>query len=322
MATMPAQFLSCDWGTSSFRLRLVSTATNDTLAEVQAPTGARELYERGQLSGAPRFGLFAEVASEHIRQIGLRHNLKGQPLIISGMASSTIGWKELPYARVPFTLDARGLVVEELRWEAPDGLGPTYIVSGVASQSDMMRGEECQAIGIMAQPEFERFRERCLLILPGTHSKHISIQYGRVNGFQTFMTGELFDVLTNHSVLKATTDRAASIPVYAAEFKAGIACGREDGLAASLFRIRTRVVLERADPAGNTAYLSGILVGAELQNVDRDPTMPIIVAANEQLAAIYSMAIPKDRNAVFVKSIDRATVTAHRLILSRLYDEL
>lgn len=319
---MPAQFLSCDWGTSSFRLRLVSTVTNDTLAEVQAATGARELYERGQLSGTTRFGLFAEVASEHIRQIGLRHNLKGQPLIISGMASSTIGWKELPYASVPFALDGRGLIVEELQWEAPDGLGLTYIVSGVASRSDMMRGEECQIIGVMAQPEFERFRDGCLVILPGTHSKHIVIQDGRVESFQTFMTGELFDVLTNHSVLKATVDRTASIPAHAAEFKAGMHCAREQGLAAALFLARTRVVLEKATAARNTAFLSGVLVGAELQNLDRDPTMPLIVAANEQLTAIYSMAIPKERNAVFVKSIDRATVTAHRLILSRLYDEL
>jgi 2-dehydro-3-deoxygalactonokinase len=319
---MPAQFLSCDWGTSSFRLRLVSAATNDTLAEVQAPTGARELYERGQSTSAPRFGLFAEVASEHIRKIALRHNLKGQPLIISGMASSTIGWKELPYARVPFTLDASGLVVEELQWDAPDGLGPTYIVSGAATPCDMMRGEECQAIGIMAQPELQRFREQCLLILPGTHSKHIFIQYGRVVAFQTYMTGELFDTLTNHSVLKATTDRTASIPAFGAEFKAGVHCAREDGMAASLFRVRSRGVLDKNNPAANTAYLSGILIGAELQHIGKEPAPPIIVAANEQLITLYSMAIPKERNATFTNTIDRATTTAHRLILSRLYNEL
>jgi len=166
---MPAQFLSCDWGTSSFRLRLVSTTTNEILVESEAPTGARQLYERGESSGAPRFGLFAQVAAEHIEKIALRRRLSGQPLIISGMASSTIGWKELPYAAMPFPLDASGLVVEELTWDAPEGLGPTYIVSGVASATDVIRGEECQAIGLLGQPEFQEFRESSLLILPGTH---------------------------------------------------------------------------------------------------------------------------------------------------------
>jgi 2-dehydro-3-deoxygalactonokinase len=319
---MPAQFLSCDWGTSSFRLRLVSTATNDTLAEVEAPTGARDLYERGQLSGASRFGLFAEIAAQHIAKIGLRHNLKGQPLIISGMASSTIGWKELPYAAVPFPLDGHGLLVEELNWQAPEGLGPTFIVSGVASATDMMRGEECQAIGLMALPEFRPFRESSLLILPGTHSKHLYIRAGIVHTFQTFMTGELFEALSHHTVLKATVDPSIPTHVYAAEFKAGVDAVRDDGLAASLFKVRTRGVLNHANPAANAAFLSGLLIGAELEALNPNPKIPIIVAANVQLTSIYSLVMPYHRNAVFTDAIDRATITAHRLILSRLYDEL
>jgi 2-dehydro-3-deoxygalactonokinase len=320
--SMPAQFLSCDWGTSSFRLRWVSTTTNEILAQIEAPTGAREIYERGQSTGAPRFGLFAQVATEHIEKIALRHHLSGQPLIISGMASSTIGWKELQYATMPFALDASSLVVDELTWEAPDGLGPTYIVSGVASATDIIRGEECQAIGLLAQPEFQKFRERSLLILPGTHSKHMFIESGRVHTSQTFMTGELFETLASHTVLKATVDQSASIAAHAADFKAGLNYVRDNGLAASLFRVRTRGVIDRADATANAAFLSGILIGAELQSLDRNPTLPIIVAANEQLTSIYSLAVPKHRNAVFTNAIDRATVTAHRLILSRLFNQL
>lgn len=319
---MPAQFLSCDWGTSSFRLRLVSTATNETLAEIEGPHGARQLYERSVTSGAPRFGCFAEVAVQTIEKIGLRHRLNGQPFVISGMASSTIGWKELPYATVPFPLDATGLVVEELSWDAPEGVGPTYIVSGVAGAADMMRGEECQAIGVMAAPEYQSFRERSLLILPGTHSKHLFIESGRVHTFQTFMTGELFDTLTHHSVLKATVDTSSSVHVYAAEFRAGLNHVRDNGLAASLFRVRTRGVLDHANPGANAAFLSGLLIGAELESLNRYPTLPIIIAANEQLTSVYGLAIPKHRNATFTNAIDRATVTAHRLILSRLFNEL
>jgi 2-dehydro-3-deoxygalactonokinase len=322
MPTMPDKFLSCDWGTSSFRLRLVSTATNEALAEIEAPFGARELFERSQLTGAPRFGLFAETAVHHIEKIGLRYSLKGQPLIVSGMASSTIGWKELPYASVPFPLDASGLVIEELAWDAPEGLGSTYIVSGVASAADILRGEECQAIGLLAQPEFQAFRERSLLILPGTHSKHLFIEGGRVHTFQTFMTGELFDTLSNHTVLKATVDPSASAQIYVAEFKAGLNHVRDNGLAASLFRVRTRGVLDHANPGANAAFLSGLLIGAEIESLNRNPTLPVIVAATKPLTAIYSMAIPKYRNAIFTSAIERATTTAHRLILSRLFNEL
>src|SRR6184192_552896 len=108
---MPAQFLSCDWGTSSFRLRLVSTATNETLVESFATTGVKELFERANERSVFRAGLFAEVAANHIKEISLRHSFNGVPLIISGMASSAIGWKELPYARVQFALDGTGLCV-------------------------------------------------------------------------------------------------------------------------------------------------------------------------------------------------------------------
>jgi 2-dehydro-3-deoxygalactonokinase len=322
MPKLPDKFLSCDWGTSSFRLRLVSTSANEVLAEATAPTGVKDLYERGQFTGTPRHGLFAEIVAKHIAEIALRHTLNGQPLIISGMASSTIGWKELPYATVPFTLDARGLVVEELRWESPEGLGPTYIVSGVAGAWDMMRGEECQVIGLLAERSLRQYRERSLVILPGTHSKHLFVQHGKVIAFQTYMTGEIFDTLSKHTILSATVEANASVKAHLLDFKAGIKCAKEEGLAGSLFRVRTRGVLQKTSRDANAAFLSGVLIGAELETIVRHPTLPIIVAANENLLPLYTAAIPQGADVVFTSAIDRATMTAHRLILAHVLNEV
>jgi 2-dehydro-3-deoxygalactonokinase len=319
---MPAQFLSCDWGTSSFRLRLVSTSTNEIIADVTASSGVKELFQRGRDSGEARELLFAEVMTQHVSELSLRHTIDGAPLIISGMASSTIGWKELPYARAPVALDAQGLHVGTLPWDSPDHLGPTYLVSGVATDSDMMRGEECQAIGILAEPNLQEFRELCVLVLPGTHSKHIMIRYGRIVDFQTYMTGELFETLSKHTILAATVDTTEPVQANSIHFTAGIKHVRDKGFAASLFRTRTRGVLEKLPPTSNAKFLSGVLIGAEMDELRRYGDCPVIVAAADPLLKLYSLAKPPEQRVLFIDTIERATVTAHRLILANLTNEL
>ena len=319
---MPAQFLSCDWGTSSFRLRLVSTSTSEIITDITASTGVKELFQRGLASGDARELLFAEVMTKRIHELSLRHTINGLPLIISGMASSTIGWKELPYARAPVALDAEGLRIETLLWDSPDCIDQTYLVSGVATDSDMMRGEECQAIGILAEPKLHEYRQLCVLILPGTHSKHIIIQNGLIVDFHTYMTGELFETLSKHTILAATVDTTEPIQANSIHFTAGIKHVREKGLAGSLFRTRTRGVLNQLPPESNAKFLSGVLIGAEMEELRRYGDCPVIVAAADPLQKLYSLANPHGQRVLFINTIDRATVTAHRLILTNLTNEL
>jgi len=101
----------------------------------------------------------------------------------------------LPYAAAPLALDGKGLIADELNWNKPAWVGPTYLISGAATRHEMMRGEETEAIGLMADAGLSSLGQRSLLILPGTHSKHIWIEDQRIVNFRTFMTGELFDVL-------------------------------------------------------------------------------------------------------------------------------
>ncbi len=314
---MPLEFLSCDWGTSSFRLRHVVDGV--VRAEVREPAGVKSIYDSAAPGGKARADLFADYCFAKLEQIRAGGPVtQGSPLVISGMASSTIGWKELPYASAPISLSGEGLRVEKLDWRGPAWLGPTFLVSGVATDREMMRGEECQAVGLMALAPMDE----CLLILPGTHSKHIDISSGNLKDFRTFMTGELFDVLGRHTVLRATVDLAAPPNGHLESFGAGVDSAREIGLAAALFRARTRGVLAGRSGAENAAFLSGALIGGELVEATRGG-LRIVIAAAGPLGDLYRVALEKMAPPGLVWSqltgtlLDDATVAAHAAILGR-----
>jgi 2-dehydro-3-deoxygalactonokinase len=312
---MPTQFLSCDWGTSSFRLRLVLWDRLKVLREVRTEDGVRGIFERG----GDRERCFAEFLFGKLMEVKAE---VGTPLIISGMASSSIGWKELPYAQAPF-LVFEDLVVEKLAWEKPAWLGETFLVSGVATRFEILRGEETQAYGILAEPAMGRFREACHLVLPGTHSKHLLIRHGKIAGIQTFMTGEVFEVVSRHTLLKATLDLAAP-PDFGA-FREGVEKASEPDadLLNALFQVRTRCVLRKEPVAGNASYLSGLLIGSELARLARGATAPILIAPTAALSAYYSEAMKilapaeLEWSCLSAEALDQATIRAHALLLEK-----
>ena len=108
------------------------------------------------------------------------------------------------------------------------------------------------------------------MILPGTHSKHVLIDGGRIVDWRTFLTGELFEALTRHTILRQTTNAADSESVASsaadASFAEGAAEGGRNGMETSLFQARARGVLGGATSAENRAFLSGALIGAELRH--------------------------------------------------------
>jgi 2-dehydro-3-deoxygalactonokinase len=331
---MSRDLLSCDWGTTSFRLRLVSGVERKIVREIQEAAGVRFLHDE-----ARRRGVSSPVEHRTVFEEFLRHKLEALfanvpkpssplPLIISGMASSSIGWHELPYARAPFALDGRGLLTEELRWNKPDWIGSTRLVSGVSTEHDMMRGEECEIIGLMSEPAMAEFRDRSLLILPGTHSKHVWIDKGSVADFRTYMTGELFDVLSNQSILRASVDLSAPEGKSYKElgqstFVDGVLSAKERGLAGGLFQVRTRAVLGRRPLHDNTWFLSGLLIGAEVADIscvvkDR----PVVLAAARELSEPYAVALKTLHPAarwvqLAPEAVENAIISAHAMIAAR-----
>ena len=249
-------FISCDWGTSFFRLRWVDPELK-VRREFREASGCKLLYQRAP-DPARRSSLYEATLRKGLAAF---NELAGTsvPLVISGMASSTIGWREIPYLAEPLRIDGSNLRFEMIDWPGPNWLGPTYLISGVALDGEMMRGEETEAVGILGSMP----REDLTLILPGTHSKHLEVCDGRIARIFTYMTGELYEVLSTHSILSASIDRSRSEPP-GASFEEGVRRAREAGLARGLFRTRTRAVLDQHPAAENAGFLSGLLIGSEL----------------------------------------------------------
>ncbi len=239
--------IAVDWGTSNVRARLVDAAgvllaerrSDDGIARLTA--GSHEAAFERLVSGWP------EV-----------------PAIMAGMIGSRQGWHEAAYLSCPA---ATGALVQAIIRFSSAGGRPIAIVPGVMLRSpvrdgDVMRGEETQIVGLLdGDPGFDG-----VAVMPGTHSKWVSIAGGTIGDFQTVMTGELFDLLAHksflrHSVAQDAGDLTAS-PDFALAVRRTVAGGLP--FLAALFSVRARALLADTRPEDNLAYLSGLIIGGEI----------------------------------------------------------
>ncbi|MEO6452769.1 MAG: 2-dehydro-3-deoxygalactonokinase, partial [Ginsengibacter sp.] len=170
------KFISCDWGTSTLRLRFVDATGMMVLAETEGSEGISQTFNLWKQSGRKEDGrlhFYQSILKKHIVQLEeqLNFSLPDMPLIISGMASSTIGMMELPYKEVPFSIDGHDLVLKTIE-ESEDFRHPILMISGVRTANDVMRGEETQLTGCLHSDD----EEDQIFIFPGTHSKHVSVK--------------------------------------------------------------------------------------------------------------------------------------------------
>ena len=206
---MENYLLGCDWGTSSFRLSLYSLLNGALIDEIQTSDGISGIHSNWQngdyaSSGITKNKLFREKLLLQINSLSgkLSVNLNNTPVLISGMASSSIGIEEVAYAGLPFSLDGSGVRSKKIS-EQPDFPHEIILISGVKSEQDVMRGEETQLIGIWSLLADRNIQPReAIVIFPGTHSKHVYVKDGQLIHFKTFMTGEMYQVIGNHSILK------------------------------------------------------------------------------------------------------------------------
>ncbi len=314
-------FLGCDWGTTSFRLRLIEAGSRRILAEQVEAAGVRHF---AGLAPAERADRMAAYLAERIAQwpeLGPE-----VPFVVTGMAGSTLGWQELPYAEVPFALDGGNAVVISLA--LPTGGGghrPGLLVSGVRTAEDIMRGEESALIGVQAlDATLIEAPAPVLCLLAGTHPKHAQIRDGRLESFRTYLTGELFEVLSRDSVLAASVRRPESYTEPAwDEFHAGVLCAKALGLSAALFQVRAQQILKQVNPERNIWFLSGILVGDELDEIARNhgDTLLCLVGDASRISlyrAALRMLSPQRRpESVREISITEAVVAGQEPLLRR-----
>ena len=260
---MEGPFIAVDWGTTNRRAWRIGA---DGAAEAEEKDG------RGMIS-VPPGGFAAEAAA-------LRARLGDLPMLCAGMAGSNRGWAETAYLPCPLNLDA---IAAALFWVEPGRAG---LLPGVAMQgerADVMRGEEVQALGAVAAglvpPD-------ALLCLPGTHCKWAEMGGGRLEDFVTAMTGELFALLRDHSLLG---EQLAGDVAPGPAFLEGVAASGAD-LLARLFEVRAAALLGRRAGAEAAAYASGLLIGADVRGrgvAGRD----VYVLAEPPLGALYGAAI-------------------------------
>ncbi len=282
-------FLSCDWGTSSFRLKLVETGTLKTLADVQNNQGVASTNLRWQEASKKesRFLFYTSVIASAVTMLEKKQNdsLSGVPVILSGMASSTLGMIQLPYKQLPFKTDGSDLKV--VRVEATKDFGhDVFVISGVCSDTDVMRGEETQIVGAVGPLN----KDERVFILPGTHSKHIHIRNNAACAFRTYMTGELFAILSNNSTLtQGLVGGPEDDNGDKESFIQGVKDSVNSNLLNGLFRVRTRFILDQLPASHNRNYLSGLLIGTEVKDLIGQRTSITVVSSN--IGNIYKTAM-------------------------------
>jgi 2-dehydro-3-deoxygalactonokinase len=247
-----AEWVAVDWGTSNLRAWALD-GSGAVVASRSSPQGMGKL-EPGQYPAA-----LTELLDDIEPSSG-----PSLEVLICGMAGARQGWLEAPYLEAP--TDLRALVGGAVRPQMPNGRIVPAILPGVcqkgASFDNVMRGEETQLLGLSTlDPEFSG-----VVCMPGTHSKWATLSRSRIERFSTAMTGELYEVLRTHSVLRHSLTGDLDGPGRAEGFEAGSDAGlaRPDNLLGQLFQVRAGSLLSGRQPDFSAGYLSGLLIGTEI----------------------------------------------------------
>ncbi len=282
-------FISCDWGTSSFRLRLIGIETQNVLAEVTSPQGIAATYTLWKNTSSDRFLFYRSIISAGVKTLSdqCEYSLDNVPVIVSGMALSGIGMLELEYKELPVTIGGKDLLVHSID-PSNDFKHRMIMISGLKSESDAMRGEETMLAGC----DIKNIPDEQLLILPGTHSKHVSVKSGMITNCKTFMTGELFDLLSTKSILSASLEKENSLTeITNPYFEKGIKEGAYYNLLNSIFHVRTNQLFNKLSPVKNYQYLSGLIIGAELKDLLYTNYSSVTLVSDEKFLLPYSQAL-------------------------------
>lgn len=238
-----------DWGSTNFRAYLVELrcqiegSARPKLCVLDSVATGRGVLTIEQ-------GQFADVLEETLAPWSLP---AGTLVLLAGMAGSQLGWRETPYVPTPVSIHqlSHGLlsVPSRFDWHVEFVPGIRYDGQRYDSQ-DVMRGEEVLALGSEI--------ENGIVCLPGTHSKWLTLSQGEVASFKTFMTGELYQLLTAHSSLQSVTSELGFVPQA---FNDGVS--KKGHLSNELFGVRAKVLTGHMDLADGASYLSGLLIGQE-----------------------------------------------------------
>ncbi|MEN5311004.1 2-dehydro-3-deoxygalactonokinase [Pseudomonas koreensis] len=295
---MQAQLIALDWGTTS--LRAYKLAAGAVVLEQRAlSSGIMQLPKTPRVINGGECADGFELAFEDAcgDWLDVQPDL---PVIACGMVGSAQGWREAAYCETPANVAHLGNSLQtlvSLRGKR------VHIVPGVIQRSrlpNVMRGEETQVLGVL-QNLPAGAGDDLLIGLPGSHSKWVEVVDGCITHFDTFMTGEVFAVLSEHSILGRTQQQGAAFDGQAFDrgVQVALSADGELGVLSTLFSARTLGLTNELAPTAQADYLSGLMIGHELaalatvQRRRRNNTnLPsIILIGNAQLCARYSRAL-------------------------------
>lgn len=281
---MNGAFLAIDWGTTNRRVYLIEEG--------------RVVHTERDDAGAMRTTDFAgEMAA-------LRAKLGDLPAVMAGMVGSNVGWRTVPYVSAPAGLAELAAALTFI--DERTAIVPGLAVDQSEGRPDIMRGEEVQLLGGVASGVVPA---DAMLCQPGTHCKWAWIVGGRITGFVTAMTGEIYGLLGSHSLL-APMLRDGTHNHDA--FCAGVREGSERDLAAALFSVRARVILGGSAAQDAASWTSGLLIGAEVAaRLAQIGDRTIHILADAHMGGLYATAIETlggsarlvDSHAAFVAGI-------------------
>lgn len=309
-------FLSCDWGTSSFRLRLIDAATKTVLAETHTQQGIAAIHDIWRLQQATdRFLFYSNYILEQIQQLSQQTGelLNDVPLIIAGMASSAIGMKELPYKKIPFTIQPQNLLIDVTE-ASPLFPHTTILISGACSSADVMRGEETILAGCAINSSFNKQ----LFILPGTHSKHILVENKMLAEIKTYMTGELFQLLSTKSILSNSVEQENTNTKANDIFLKGVSDATASSFLNNIFHVRINTLFNTMDKKENYYYLSGLLIGEELKQVLNENVELVTIVSSGNLLQLYHAALSAlNKNfTLLTEDADKALINAQTVLFN------
>ena len=287
-------FIAVDWGTTNRRAYLLDGDGKRT-NEFEDHKGVLSIGDGG----------FPAAVAE------IRDKLGDKPLLLAGMIGSNRGWKEAPYVPCPAGI---GDIVKALVWAGEREAivpGVSYIGEG---RADVMRGEEVQLLGAVAADLAD---PDGLVCHPGTHNKWGLLRHGKIHEFRTVMTGELFSLLKEHSILSDLLQGAVE-PNDVFKEAARYAIDNE-ALSADLFAVRARVLLHQAKKGDATSYTSGLLIGTDVRVGLSKPTGAQITAIGRpELTRLYAAAIHESGREVIERDGEQCFLAGIREIAKRI----
>ncbi len=261
-------WIAVDWGTTHLRAWLMGPGEPQVLR-----------------SDAGMAGLSPNEFEPALLSLLGAHLPDRKPVIVCGMAGARQGWKEAAYVKVPCKPPG---ISEAIAVPVLDDRLDIRILPGVCQEdpADVMRGEETQIAGFLTlNQEFDG-----VLCLPGTHTKWVHVSAGEIVSFQSLMTGELFALLSEHSVLRHSVCEGWNDTAF--QDAIADSMSRPQSMAAKLFTLRAESLLRDLPSSSARAQLSGYLIGLELA-----ATRPywlgqqVALIGDERLNAIYSDAL-------------------------------